>query len=605
MKIKHITVLVCSLLLGFSFSGSAKTLVHQSACADLDFLEHLLDIKYAPKDWKHKLFRWDLKDVTDRARLKIKLEENPSIKYCQGVLAEYISSLNDFHAGITFFATESSYLPYTLKLSSNNRCFVVDVHTYHSDISVGDEILEMDGVPILEAIESIRTGRGVPSDYAAATRMLFSRSAALGHQVPVGIATLKIRRPSGLTRTLKVKWRHTPEHIRDLSLISPLVKNPVIEMKSPRALPVLSSVADKCLFTNEMVPYFWNELREQYKRGFYSDYNIGSKKGFFPDFGKVTWRAKSGPYHAYIFTATDDQGQPHSIGFLRISTYSWTDMEDRSVENMNSPWEDFNEIIHVLESKSEALIIDQTNNPGGSVFYLYGLLSRLTDRPLETPKHRMILTQSEVQAAVKWLEMLEGVETDEQARNTLGQDMEGYPIDMHAVGYLQKFSHAVLKSWESGEINLTTPIPLLGFSHICPHPEHRYSHPICVLINEEDFSCGDLLPAIMKDNGRALIVGTTTAGAGGFVFTVDFPSRTGIKSCSLTGSLAVRSDGSYIENLGVSPHVFLGFTDADVQTGKYGDYISNVKRMVLQLIQKEENAAASHMEEGGNTITES
>lgn len=183
--------------------------------------------------------------------------------------------------------------------------------------------------------------------------------------------------------------------------------------------------------------------------------------------------------------------------------------------------------------------------------------------------------------------------------------MEGYPIDMHAVGYLQKFSHTILKCWESGDINLTTPVPLLGFAHVHPHPEHRYSHPICVLINEEDFSCGDLLPAIMKDNGRALIVGTTTAGAGGFVFTVDFPSRTGIKSCSLTGSLAVRSDGSYIENLGVSPHIFLGFTDADVQTGKYGDYISSVKRTVLQLIEKEENATASHMEESGGKITES
>ncbi|WP_375793081.1 protease-like activity factor CPAF [Chlamydia sp. 12-01] len=605
MKVKQITALICSLVLGFQISGSAKTLVQENAYSDLSFLEHLLDVKYAPKEWKHKLFQWDLKESTDQARLKLYLEENPSTKYCQGVFAQYISGLNDYHAGVTFFSTENSHLPYTIKLSNSRKCFVVDVHTYNSEINVGDEILEMDGVPIMEMIESVREGRGAPSDYAAAVRTLFSRSASLGHQVPIGIVTLKIRRPSGLTRTVKVKWRHIPEHIQDLSLIAPLIKDPVIEMKSGRALPLLSNASEKCLFTNEMVPYFWSELREQYKRGLNSDYNIGSKKGFFPDFGNVIWRAQHGPYHAYIFTCRDDQGQSHNIGFIRISTYSWTDMEDRSVMNAESPWEDFGEIIQVFEDKTEALIVDQTNNPGGSVFYLYALISRLTDKPLETPRHRMILTQNEVQSAIKWLNLLEGVETDEQARNALGNDMEGYPIDMNAVGYLQTFSDTVLKCWANGDINLSEPMPLLGFAKVHPHPECHYTHPVCILINEEDFSCGDLFPAIMKDNDRALIVGMTTAGAGGFVFNVEFPNRTGIKNLSLTGSLAVRSDGSYIENLGVAPHVYLDVTDSDLQTGRYSDYITNVKSLVLDLIEKESDTNTPHSEESRGIETRS
>ncbi|BAE81043.1 conserved hypothetical protein [Chlamydia felis Fe/C-56] len=596
MKVKRLTALICSLIMGFQISVSAKTLVQKNACSDLDFLEHLLDVKYAPKEWKRKLFHWNLRDATDQARLRLNIEEDPTTRYCQGVLAQYISDLNDFHAGITFYATENSHLPYTIKLSNTHKCYVVEVHTYSSEISVGDEILEMDGMPIMEMIESVRTGRGTLADYAAATRTLFSRSAALGHQIPIGIATLKIRRPSGLTRTVKVKWRHTPEHIQDLALIAPLVKEPVIDMKAGRALPLLSSNSNKCLFSNEMVPYFWKELREQYKRGLNSDYNIGSKKGFLPDFGMVTWKAKSGPYHAYIFTCTDSHGRSHDIGFVRISTYSWTDMEDLSIENMETPWNDFDKIISVLEEKTEALIVDQTNNPGGSVFYLYALISRLTDRPLPTPTHRMILTQNEVQSAIKWLELLEGVETDEQARQALGEDMEGYPIDMSAVGYLQTFSESVLKCWSNGDINLSTPMPLLGFAHVHPHPEYRYTRPVCILINEEDFSCGDLFPAIMKDSGRALIVGTPTAGAGGFVFNVEFPNRTGIKSCSLTGSLAVRQDGSYIENLGVAPHVSLSFTDRDVQSGKYPDYISNVKSLVLDLIDKQADMDASRTE---------
>ncbi|SGA31723.1 peptidase S41 family protein [Chlamydia abortus] len=53
----------------------------------------------------------------------------------------------------------------------------------------------------------------------------------------------------------------------------------------------------------------------------------------------------------------------------------------------------------------------------------------------------------------------------------------------------------------------------------------------------------------------------------------------------------------------MSPHVSLGFTDADIQTGRYADYIGSVKRIVLQLVEKDETA--SHTEESADKITES
>lgn len=208
----------------------------------------------------------------------------------------------------------------------------------------------------------------------------------------------------------------------------------------------------------------------------------------------------------------------------------------------------------------------------------------LTNKPLETPRHRMILTQDEVHAALHWLDLLEGVDTDREAVAALGETMEGYPIDIMAAGYIQSFSEQVLNCWNSGNINLTTPIPLLGFSHVQPHPRVQYTHPICTIINEEDFSCGDLFPSILKDNGRAIIVGNTTAGAGGFVFSVEFPNRTGIKNCSLTGSLAVRKDGMLIENLGVSPDIYLEITDEDLQSGKFGNYMQKLQDIMIKLI---------------------
>ncbi|WP_348662968.1 protease-like activity factor CPAF [Chlamydia vaughanii] len=586
MKMKKIAALICTLILGFQISSSAQTLVHEHAKADLDFLAHLLHTKYAPAPWKKKLFGWDHKTNHEAALLKLNLEENLTTSQSQRILAQFIGSLNDYHAGVTFYATSHSYLPYTAKLSGTGKCYVVDVNTYTSEIGVGDEILELDGRPVGEVIESMRTGTGTPADYASTVRGLFYRSAAMGQHVPKGTALIKVRRPSGLIRHVRLKWRHTPENIGDFSHVAPLIREPKFSMsvRSTQSSPLLAAAGHNCLFTNAMEPYFWQELRQQYKQ-VSSSFDIGSKKGFLPDFGHVVWTAKHGPYHGYIFQITDQHGLSHNVGFVRISSYSWTDLEDLNVATRDCPWEDLEEILQHMEKNTEALIIDQTHNPGGSVFYLYGLISMLIDGPVETPKHRMMLTQSEVASAYNWLSLLEGVDTDAEAVAALGANMEGYCVDAMTAGGLQDFSHKVIKCWSRGEVDLSSPLPLLGVDKIYPHPRCNYTHPVCVLIDEECFSCGDLFPAIMKDNQQAFVLGKTTAGAGGFVFNVDFPSRTGIKNCSLTGSLAVRNDGALIENLGVAPHIDIEFTDNDVCSGTYSDYIDKVNTVVLSLIE--------------------
>lgn len=582
MKRKLLVVL--AYCLSISCQGFAKNVTKQNANNDLDFLYNLIGVKYAPLAWKELLFGWNRDERTHQARLQLVLEEKPTTDYCQKVFAEYISSLNDYHAGITFYRSESAYLPYLFKLSEDGRLFVVDVQTPHSEIYLGDEIIEFDGMSAREALESIRVGRGSQTDYSTAARNLTARSAALGHLVPSGIATLKVRRPSGFHRTVTVRWRYTPENIGDFSAIAPLVADhpPQISLDSCyKGASTRFAPHNQCLFNSQMLPYFWSEVRALNKNRLDSDYYIGSKKGFLPNFGPVVWEQVSGPYRANIFEVTNDQGQKFNVGFLRISTYVWTELEDLEEGRRDAPWLTFGEIIDVLESKTHALIIDQTNNPGGSVFYMYGLLSMLTSTPLEVPKHRMILTQDEVSSALKWREELEGVYTDEHASLVLGESMEGYHMDMRAVGALQQFSNDVLSCWASGDISLSKPISLLGFDMIYPNPNHQYTKPIFMLINEENFSCGDLAPTILKDNNRATLIGKPTAGAGGFVFQVAFPNRSGIKGVSLTGSLAVRKGGEYIENLGVSPHIDLGCSPRDLQTGKYSEYINTVKSIVV------------------------
>ncbi len=588
MKLKNFSAafLVSLLCCGgtiFADNNVSKDKVRENARSDLSFLEHLVATKYAPLSWKKLLFDWDLEREVNRCKVKLLVQENLTTKYCQSVFAEFLESLNDYHAGVTFFSTEKAYLPFELKLSDTGKCFVVSTAKTATNLQVGDEILEIEGTPILQIVESLRKGRGSLADYAGAVRNITFRSAALGHPVPKGLVTIKTRRASGIVRTLMERWRYTPESVADFSLVYPLAPKEVA-IRATVFPERKSEGAVSTVFGTTMVPYFLEEMQAQSKiADRSSNFSMGDRNGFLPNFGTPVWQMSGeGPFRAYIFVVRDHQGIEHKVGYVRIGTYLWTDLV--ADEGKDGPWKDFEAIISKMDAETDLLVVDQLNNPGGSVFYLYGLVSMLTDRPLDTPKHRLVLTQEDVNAAVGWLELLEDVYTDEQARVALGEDMEGFCIDVRGAEALRSYSRTVLAEWQNGHYDLTAPMPLLGFDKVYPHPRVNYEKPIVALINEDNYSCADLFAALFKDNERAVLVGKTTAGAGGFVYEVNFPNRSGIRRCSLTGSLAVRGDGSFIENLGVAPQIDLGFTEKDLQTGKFSDYTNSILSLIKDLL---------------------
>jgi C-terminal processing protease CtpA/Prc len=91
-----------------------------------------------------------------------------------------------------------------------------------------------------------------------------------------------------------------------------------------------------------------------------------------------------------------------------------------------------------------------------------------------------------------------------------------------------------------------------------------------VLVNPLDFSCADLLPAILQDNGRAKLFGQRTSGAGGAVKSVTFPNQFGIAELAYTWTIAVRESGKPIENLGVEPDYPYAPTPEDFQSSFSG-----------------------------------
>jgi hypothetical protein len=206
----------------------------------------------------------------------------------------------------------------------------------------------------------------------------------------------------------------------------------------------------------------------------------------------------------------------------------------------------------------------------------------LTDRDLIPPKHHIALTQVEVNLAVTMLSILEHVRDDITAKMVFGQTMGGYPIDYHFAEATRAFCRHLIAEWEAGKL-YTSPTHLFGVDVIRPHPEAHYDKPILVLTNGLCFSGGDFFPAILQDNRRATILGTRTAGAGGYVLSVSYPNLMGVRSFHLTGSLAERSDSSFLENLGVKPDIECALTERDFQDN-YQPYVTKILQTLCTMV---------------------
>jgi hypothetical protein len=273
-------------------------------------------------------------------------------------------------------------------------------------------------------------------------------------------------------------------------------------------------------------------------------YAIGSKRSFVPALDKIVWElpqalAARVPFSARIYQLDNDR----LIGYVRVPHYNYDE----------STAEEFAKLIGHFEEATEALVLDQVNNRGGSMVHMYALLSCLTDRPLIPPKHELSLTEDDVAMASNTV--------------ALAEAGEAVPSDERPSLQEVAYSRFVLSEMEAGRMRHTNPTYLFGVSEILPAQNH-YTKKIVVLINELDFSAAEFLAAILQDNKRATLFGQGTAGAGGCVrrFTVPGSRKLGIAYMTITWTFARRTNGQPIENIGVHPDVSYSITAEDLRS---------------------------------------
>lgn len=595
-----IAFLVCfaGLAPAFGFSGISARDVKDKMMLDLDIIQNTFDVKYAPADWKKNYAEWDLQNEIDLAKVKVLETPNITVKDYQRILQQFFNSTKDYHVGVSFYSTETAVLPFRIH-SAKGKYYIAWVLGSMFDglkdpIEKGDEVLLFNGRPIDEAVQALKASDfgnpGSLTDQALAESSLTMRSGSMGHLVPKGPVTVTVRHlGTDEVTTYRLNWLYYPEEIT--SSFAPIANAPD---GASAQKDVMNYVITKSLFQRPLGehPFFVKDMTAPMYRNFAKslsraknlfkkemgggeilaeeeDRFIGSKESFVPTLGEVVWQAPAtSPYHAYIYL--DKAGR--KIGYIRIPHYM---AGGQSAEQ-------FAEIMNYFQHSTEALVVDQLNNPGGNLFYMYALASMLTDKPLLVPKQKMTITQEDVYFALDDLNDLEEVMTDEDARNVLGSNLAGYPADLELARGIVNYFRFIINEWNEGR-QLTELGYVYGIDYLKPHPKGYYAKPILMLVNELDFSCADFLPAILQDNHRVKILGTRTAGAGGYVLSHAYPNLFGIQGFSYTGSIAHRADNNPIENLGVTPEVIVELTAKDLERN-YPDYMSEIHKAVFDLL---------------------
>lgn len=527
-------------------------------CADLETIKGIFETQYAPMEWKESYLGWSLNSEIEFAKLRVITTPDITIKDYQRIVRDFFRSTQDFHVNATFFSTESAMLPLSIK-SADGRYFVTSVDRSKIEagsLQVGDEILKFNGEPIGQAmkdfqLEEVGQG-GSRSDQAIGEHLFTNRSGALGHLIPQGEVILDVKSNNKRNRSCTLKWDYQDENIKNI-LIRPRNDVPFAMKlfdqisffpKKSRSLPLNQNPA----FKKSMLSPFYKFIAT--KKAFSAGEGVGDRESFVPGLGKKLWASHpDSSFHAYLFETQDK----HRYGYIRIPEFLGN----------KSAFEQFKELIERLEKESEALVIDQLNNPGGSLFYTYALLSLLSDRPLIVPPQRIALTQKEIAVGLDTIALIDMIETDDEAMEIFGEDLDGLPVTTETVQMVADYMRFIISQWNLG-ITFTAPYPVWGMSEIMPDYDVQYTKPILVLINHMDFSCADFFPSILQDNQRATLLGTTTGGAGGFVLKASYPNMFGMDEFTYTGSIAYRKNNLPIENLGVIPDIEYELTVEDL-----------------------------------------
>ena len=535
---------------------------------------------YAHLEWKNEQRPHLIRDTYLEAEQAIADNPDMTKNDFRQKLFNFVNSTRDYHIAIRFYSTETSLLPFTVH-SAEKKVFVGFLHPStkedpsYAGVSVGDQIVSWNGqdpYSVLEQIINLKSSNNPETDLRLSEFFMTSRFHSDRLPIEKGTFVVKFRRGTQeFSRALT--WKYTREEIPQ--------ETPIYQSLVPVSLKRMSDLLFGSVQTYDDHLMKLVQLRDDLLAGDApapaapppeNPFRPGGRISYVPKLGQTLWETeKSEQFRAYIYLLDGK-----TIGYFRVPSFMQPSKEQLA---------QIDKTLRTLQEKTDALVLDTVANPGGSVLFTYGIISRLVQEPAFVPPRQIFLNEEDGYSAAKTLREI--AKTQSGGTKEDEDDDSGYEMGTSFLNALGDYSHFVLDQLRLGR-NLTDPYPYQGISKINPHSKIQYTKPILMLIDGLDISCGDIFPIILKDSGRVTLFGTKTSGASGYLRNVKFPNQFGIDYVSVTFTKPFRKNGEPIENQGVEPDIEYSPTVEDLQGG-FAKYRAAVNKAVQALLVKPES----------------
>jgi hypothetical protein len=583
---------------------------------ELSSLFQTMDTYYGPLELKKTTIglNWPQRKVSYASRID-NLQSSNDFYF---LISDVLNSLNDAHVAMELPSTLKWTLP--LQFSSVEGSVIVsyydnnEMYLAHCPVNVGDELVQVGGQSLneVQASQPVFAKYGNPiTNRSMFSRMLTSLNEARGVRLadfggPVKEFTFH-KLKDGAEFKCSLTYKATGVGMIDRSALT--APPPKIATDSDRDKfnqqldSILSKDGNLITFSNEQRDKMFNAQQVISKVHALLDLTtsldleanplkasgamgkqlgIGDLEPFFTlpaNFKKIEFPAFGALLNSDAYYAGTFEHNGKTVGFLRIPSYMPSVIYTMPIG--------LRYVISKLQ-KTDYLIIDQTNNPGGMVAYSDMIVKSLTGL-YDISKHLRFVVKPTQAYLSQFNSIINLIETD-----TTG----ALPADAKALLPQLKANYDRIHKAYVNHANLSEPISMMVFTKFVEivldqlyaqipfqkfleqyigaavFSPQVYEYPVYMMINEFDFSGGDATPATLQDYGRVKLIGVRTAGAGGSVeefrntISADYKYH-------LTTSLMLRKNDTYVENYGVLPDIDLPLKKIDYING-FSQVLNNV-----------------------------
>ena len=520
-------------------------LTKSESLADLDALAAKVNALYGPLEFKEERFGFKFSELVANTRKEI--IDATSERDQLAAIARLLMKFRVGHLSIGFTITSTGVVSYNIDaflIPVEGRAIVAKVgkELANQGVNIGDELVEIDGKKPFDLLPEIlkyaALGNEV-SDQHAIYRVL-NRRFYMSEIVPTKpLAHLVFANSRGDQIDLNIAWEQRKDATKKLELVkSPdnFIVPEFEELGPESSGSIMEMGSYKPFFATKSVKQKFNIVEVEANEEFLAKYDVTAEK------------LKDSRGKAIYAALVKHQGK--TILVIRQPGYSPQELVAQDlIKGYRAVLDQFDDI-------ADALVIDQTHNPGGSLMYAHDFYSLFINKPSLNLVQSMNADRDWVVGLHEWADELMG-------------------LDPGVASALRTRAQLIDRAMDEGK-SITSPMPLIGYEYVQPDKSYTWKKPMLVLADELAGSCGDIFPMYIQRNGNAKIFGERTMGLGGNVEEViKLPfSRASVR---LTRGLftTYRPDQTYrnsyyVENNGITPDIAVSHTVNDTRSGFVG-----------------------------------